>query len=295
MDVQLLTVPYDSGLHGIRMGAGPGHLLKAGLEEHLCQAGHHVAVERVEALASDVPAEIATAFELARILSGSVRRAVEQGRLPVVLAGNCMTALGTIAGIRSAEPGIIWFDAHGDFNTPETTVGGFLDGMALTAATGRCWAQLASSIPGFQPINDRNVLMLGARDLDPLEAGAMNSSEVAWLSPEQLRQSLDSALDALRARVRTVYVHLDLDVLDPSVGKVNSYAAPVGLTLEELRTTLGGIAQRFRVGAVALTAFDPVYDDDGRVTRAAFNVLETILGGISEAGEEASGRPTRRV
>lgn len=289
MDVQLLTVPYDSGLHGIRMGAGPDHLLKAGLEEHLRTTGHHVSVDEVKAPASDIPAEIATAFELARILSGSVRRAVEQGRLPVVLAGNCMTALGTIAGIRSAEPGIIWFDAHGDFNTPETTVGGFLDGMALTAATGRCWTQLASSIPGFQPIYDRNVLMLGARDLDPLEAGALNSSDVAWLSPEQLRQSLDSALDALRARVRTVYVHLDLDVLDPSVGKVNSYAAPGGLTLEELRTTLGRIVQRFRVGAVALTAFDPVYDEDGRVARAAFNILETIVDGISDAREESSG------
>jgi arginase len=271
------------------MGAGPDHLLKAGLETHLRAAGHQVSVERVEAPASDIPTEIATAFELARILSGSVRRALEQNRLPVVLAGNCMTALGTIAGIRSAEPGIIWFDAHGDFNTPETTVGGFLDGMALTAATGRCWAQLASSIPGFQPINDRNVLMLGARDLDPLERVALNSADITWLSPEQLRQSLDAELDALRARVRTVYVHLDLDVLDPSVGKVNSYAAPGGLTLEELRSALGGIARRFRVGAVALTAYDPAYDDDGHVAQAAFNVLDTIVSGVSLAGEEASG------
>ncbi len=287
--IQLLTVPYDSGHHGVRMGAGPDHLLKAGLEAHLDRAGHHVSVEQVKAPASDIPTEIATAFELARILSGSVHRALELNRLPVVLAGNCMTALGTIAGIRSAEPGIIWFDAHGDFNTPETTVGGFLDGMALTTATGRCWAQLASSIRGFQPVNDRNVLMLGARDLDPLEASALNSSDVAWLSPEDMRQSLDPALDALRARVRTVYIHLDLDVLDPSVGKANSYAAPGGLTLEELRTTLGRIVQRFRVGAVALTAYDPACDDDGRVARAAFDVLETIVGGISEVGGEATG------
>ena len=287
--VQLFIVPYDSGQHGVRMGAGPDHLLKAGLEPHLRAAGHEVSVERVQALASNVPAEIATAFELARILSGSVRQALEQNRLPVVLAGNCMTALGTIAGIRSAEPGIIWFDAHGDFNTPETTVGGFLDGMALTTATGRCWTQLASSIPGFQPVNDRNVLLLGARDLDPLEVSALNSSDVMRLAPEQLRRSLDSELDALRARVRTVYVHVDLDVLDPSVGKVNSYSAPGGLTLEELRATLGGIVQRFRVGAVALTAYDPAYDRDGRVARAAFDVLETVGGGISEAATADSG------
>ncbi|NNG17872.1 MAG: arginase family protein [Gemmatimonadales bacterium] len=289
MNVHILSVPYDSGQRGVRMGAGPEHLLEAGLETRLRTAGHAVAVERIEPPASDIPAEIATAFELARTLSDSVRRAVEQGRLPVVLAGNCMTALGTLAGIRDAEPGIIWFDAHGDFNTPETTVGGFLDGMALTAATGRCWVQLASSIPGFQPINDRNVLMLGARDLDPLEVVALNSAEVAWLSPELLRQSLDAELDALRARVRTVYVHLDLDVLDPSVGKVNSYAAPDGLTLEELRATLGRIVQRFRVGAVALTAYDPAYDGDGRVARAAFDALETVVGEISEAGMADTG------
>jgi arginase len=285
MDIQLLTVPYDSGQRGVRMGAGPDHLLDAGLEQHLRTAGHRVALEQIEAPASDIPAEIATAFELARILSRSVRHASEQGRLPVVLAGNCMTALGTIAGIRDAEPGIIWFDAHGDFNTPETTVGGFLDGMALTAATGRCWVQLASSIPGFQPINDRNVLMLGARDLDPLEAVALSSADVAWLSPEQLRHSLDAELDALRARVRTVYVHLDLDVLDPSAGKVNTYAAPGGLTLDELRATLGSIVLRFRVGAVAVTAYDPAYDEDSRVAQAAFDVLETVVAGIAEAGE----------
>lgn len=289
MDVQLFLVPYDSGHRGVRMGAGPFHLLEAGLEGHLRDAGHDVSIEQVEAPAADISAEIATTFRLARVLSASVSRAVERGRLPVILAGNCMTAIGTIAGIRSAEPGIIWFDAHGDFNTPETTVGGFLDGMALTTATGRCWTQLASGVPGFQPVSDRNVLLLGARDLDRLEGSALNSSDVMWLSPEQARHSLESTLDTLRSRVRTAYVHVDLDVLDSSVGKVNSYAAPGGLTLEELQTALGYIVRRFTVGAVALTAYDPAHDGDGAVARAAFSVLESMLGEIVEAAGRDAG------
>ncbi|HEX6040499.1 arginase family protein [Longimicrobium sp.] len=148
MDIRLIAVPYDSGIRGWRMGAGPDRLLDAGLEEQLRAAGHTVSAERVELAAEAVP-EIRATFDLAARLSERVSAARAAGALPIVLAGNCASALGTLAGLADDEPGIVWLDAHGDFNTPETTRSGMLDGMALAIATGRCWTEMAGTIPGF--------------------------------------------------------------------------------------------------------------------------------------------------
>ena len=95
MDLQLLAVPYDSGNHRARMGAGPEALLDAGLERALRENGHGVHTKVAELAGDSWHAEIQTSFELMRMLSGAVREALESGRLPIVLAGNCNTAVGT--------------------------------------------------------------------------------------------------------------------------------------------------------------------------------------------------------
>lgn len=277
MNVHLLAIPYDSALPGVRMGAGPERLLRAGLAEALRAAGHRVSVEVLGPESEAPPAEIRTAFELSRVLARRVRAAAASGALPVVLAGNCNTAVGTLAGLGDPECGVLWFDSHGDFNTPETTLGGFLDGMALAIVTGRCWRQLAASVPGFRPIPERAVLLLGTRDLDPLERELLAESEIRMLPPAQVRTELADALDALGSRTRDAYVHLDLDVLDPQEGRANALAAPDGLRIEEVRGALRQIRREFRVRAVALTAYDPTCDPDGRVCDAAFALLETLL------------------
>jgi len=73
---------------------------------------------------------------------------------------------------------VLWFDAHGDFNTPESTLGGFLDGMALAIATGRCWTGLAATVPGFTPVAEENVVLVGARDLDRANCTSTSTSTV---------------------------------------------------------------------------------------------------------------------
>ncbi len=259
------------------MGAGPEQLLSAGLAEEILATGHRVSVEQLGPDSEAPPAEIRTAFELNRVLAGRVRSVSEKGDLPVILAGNCITAAGTLAGLGDHECGVLWFDSHGDFNTPETTTGGFLDGMALAIVTGRCWRQLAATVPGFRPVPEHNVVLLGTRDLDPLEQQLLADSEITVLGPAQVRADLTNALDALRTHTRDVYVHLDLDVLDPKEGHANALAAPDGLRLDEMRSALQQIRREFRVRAVALTAYDPAYDPDGRVCRAAFALLQTLL------------------
>jgi arginase len=236
--------------------------------------------------------EVGASFELARLVSREVRDVVSRGALPMVLAGNCNTALGTVSGARTAlgdgDPsagslGVIWFDAHGDFNTPESTVGGFFDGMALAVLTGRCWRSLTGTIPGFGALPERCALLVGARDLDAGERALLRESEIALVSPDAIAESLEANLDRLRAQVRDVYLHLDLDVLDPAEGRANGFAADGGLTLTELLATLDCIAERFRIRAVALTAYDPVADADGRAGAAALRVLEHVAMLVARA------------
>src|SRR2546423_13798265 len=104
-----------------------------------------------------------------RMLSTAVRETREASRFPIVLAGNCNTAVGTLAGLGAESTGVAWFDAHGDFNTPETTTSGFLDGTAVAIITGRCWTQLACTVPEFAPIADERVCLIGTREVDALE------------------------------------------------------------------------------------------------------------------------------
>src|SRR5262249_14904010 len=150
MTFHLLTVPYDSARRGERMGRGPDALLAAGVAEHLRGQGRAVVVERVET-ADAFPLEVGTTFDLVRRLAAGVRAALAAGHFPLVLAGNCFSALGTLAGL-GEEVGVAWFDCHGDFHTPETTPSGFLDGMALAGAVGLCWTKVAAAVPGFRPV-----------------------------------------------------------------------------------------------------------------------------------------------
>lgn len=279
--VDLITVPYDSGHRGKRMGAGPEYFLSQSVDEILRREGWTINVQTVEAQ-RPFRGEIATAFELCQSLAMLVRRAQEQGTFPLILSGNCNSCLGTLSGIDPSTVGIIWFDAHGDFNTPETTTGGFLDGMGLATATGHCWTSLAKTIPGFAAVPDDQVLLVGVRQLDLGEQTLLEQSRVLQVRAEQIRafglqESLTQPLEELRARVQRVYVHIDLDVLDPQVGQANSYAEPNGLMLHEMEQAITLIAQRFVVAASALTAYDPNCDPEGKIFRAGAQLMKHLI------------------
>lgn len=276
MYVQLIEVPYDSGHWGTRLGRGPGALMAAGAEPRLREAGHAVEAERV-GRADRFPTEVATGFAVCAALAERVRAAVWHSRFPLVLAGNCLSAAGIVAGVGEGPLGIVWLDAHADFHTPETTTSGFLDGMALAVTTGRCWGGMAATIPGYHAVDARDVLLVGARDLDPAEPPALAEAGVARVAAGRLGEDLPAALDALRRRVERVYLHLDLDVLDAAEGAANPYAAPGGPSLAETERALEEVHARFRVVAAAVTALDPAIDPSGRAVSAGIRLLEALV------------------
>jgi arginase len=278
VEIQILAVPYDSGNRGVRMGAGPEALLEAGLENALRDSGHRVHTKIAEIPEGAWRAEIQTGFELMRMLAAAVREARESDRFPIILAGNCNTAVGTLAGLGADATGVAWFDAHGDFNTPETTRSGFLDGTAVAIITGRCWTQLADTVPGFKPIADERVCLIGTRAVDSLEGALLEQSSVEVIEPKQLRASLARTLARIRHHVGTMYVHLDLDVLDSSVAAANSYAVSGGLTLEDVEFALSQIGREFRIAGITLSAYDPAVDTDDCAAQAAIRLISTTAG-----------------
>jgi len=278
VDIQLLAVPYDSGNYRARMGAGPEALLDAGLERALREKGHLVHTKIAELPADSWQAEIQTSFELMRMLSGAVREARESGRLPIVLAGNCNTAVGTLAGLGADSTAVAWFDAHADFNTPETTASGFLDGTAVAIVTGRCWTQLAATVPGFEPVPDNRVCLIGTRDIDSLEGGLLDESDVDVIEPRKLRSDLTASLRSIGRIAEKVYVHLDLDVLDAAVASANTFAVSGGLSIEDVEYALSQIAHELRIAGLALSAYDPAADTNGAAARAAVRLICTAAG-----------------
>jgi len=280
--VDVIVVPYDSGRRDWRMGAGPLRLVEHGLPDRLRALGLDVRVVEVGLADVALAGDQRSAYPLAADVARAVGAAHAADRLPLVLAGNCSSALGTVTGAGAGTTGVVWFDAHGDFNTPETSPSGFLDGMSLATLTGRCQAEEAARIPGFSALADDVVVLAGARDFDAAERRALDSSGVRLVGAgPAIAEELAAALEGWPESVTGAYVHVDLDVLDASEARVNEYAAPGGLALPDLLGCIDAIAAHARIAAAALTALDPAIDRDGRAAAAAIAVAEQIVARAS--------------
>jgi arginase len=281
MKIQAFEVAYDSGRFQDRMGLGPPALLKAGLVSRLRFLGHEVSVNRVR-IADEFPTEIKTTFAVANALSDRVALARKQGSVCVVLSGNCDSAIGTLAGLDPVRTGVMWFDAHGEFHTPETTTSGFLDGMGLAIATGHCWRRMAESVTGFRRLSPKNILLAGVRDLDPEERQLLDASGVQQIPAAQIhergaRAPIGPAITAMSRHVEQIYVHFDLDVLDPSVARWNRWVPDQGLTLEEMRDALDVLAGGAPIAAIGFASHEPQIDRD-RSYEAARQLIDYALG-----------------
>lgn len=289
MSVQLIQVPYDSGHRGIRLGKGPLRFVDQGMARILRRRGHRVDVECLE-VETDLINPNKTTFEVNRLLSQKVRVALESGKFPLVLAGNCNNCVGTIAGLHQADLGVIWFDAHGDFNTPETSYSGYLDGMALALATGDCWQGLLDTIPGFIPVAGDHIVHIGGRDLDPKESARFSCAGASLVDSKSLhvqgiRKGLEAAFQSLKIKTDMVYVHLDMDIVDPAEARSKDFAPPGGLTGEQVVDVLNMIKKYFHIRAGTIAACDPDSDRDGRAIAAGLTFAQAL---VPEGGPQFS-------
>lgn len=203
---------------------------------------------------------------------GQVEDALVDGRFPLLVAGDCSVAATTLPTVVRHAPDttVLWLDAHGDFNTPDTTPSGFLGGMGLAAACGRWDAGLADTT-----VDPMNVIQCGVRDLDGKERVLLETAGVRNVRPAQLGDELDG---------KDVFVHLDLDVLDPGVLPA-LFPAPGGMSDTALRTLLGEVAGVSRLVGLEITAFEAPEDRDATTT------LAQTIAGIVQPLVRAAMRP----
>jgi arginase len=209
---------------------------------------------------------------------GQVDDALAGGNTPVLLAADCSVSATTLpAAIRNRpDARILWLDAHGDYNTPETSGSGYLGGMCLAAATGEWDAGLGDTLAA------ERVVLAGVRDLDPGERELLERSRatVIGASPVETLVAAKNALDGA-----PVFVHLDLDVIDPEHFPA-AVPAPNGLHPDKLYDLVDSVLEESELLGLEVTNF--AVPDDGEqsavATETAMHVLEPFLDHLTEDG-----------
>ena len=205
---------------------------------------------------------------------GQVDDALSGGNFPLLLAGDCSICLTTLPAVLRHRPDakVLWLDAHGDFNTPHTTPSGFLGGMSLAGACGQ-WD------PGLgEAISAGRVTLAGVRDLDPEERVTLEGTDATVIGAS-VTETLVAAKNAIDGA--PVYVHLDVDVIDPEAVPVQD-PVPGGLPPEKLYDLLEAVVEESELVGFEVTAFDMPEDEEARQAAAevVIHVLEPLLDAI---------------
>jgi arginase len=224
-------------------------------------------------------------------LADQVGSHLRESRLVVGLLANCSSLLGMLGGVqhaglsgRAEKVGLVYIDAHGDFNTPETTLSGMLGGMDVAAAAGLGLARLrvTSKLDPAVPVGD--MILAGVRDTDPLEQELIDRLKVPQLSVADLQTRGDrfrTVFAALSARVGRIYVHIDMDVLDPVEVPGHSLNVKGGPTSAELAEAVAEMFKDPKAVAIGI-ASTPTgeRDAEGRSRKAAYTLIRAAVRGV---------------
>jgi arginase len=268
---------------------GPTTMADGGIQQILSELG---ATTRVEAigLTAEENTEYGGWKRLGMALghfADVVARNEQEGWFTVGLLATCPSMPGLVAGLQRSGPpgkplriGLLWLDAHPDFNTPETTRSGSLGGMPVAVATGRALKLIRLDAKLDPPLADRHVVMAGVRLTDPLEQRLLDDSRIAQLSVEDLREATPAVfaqLDRLSRLTDKIYVHIDMDVLDPREVAGHGNKVPNGPSSEQLASLFEQIFRRYpKTSAIGFATIPGT--DEGGLSLAAVNRM--IAGAV---------------
>ena len=207
-----------------------------------------------------------------RPLAEGVAEAAAAGKRPVSVAGDCCATIPVMAGLQRAgiHPVFLWLDAHGDFNTWETTPSGFLGGMPLAMMVGLGEQTMIENV-GMDPIPDIDVIMSDGRDLDPGERDLVEASRLLHL-PDPM-DLVDCDLSG-----RPVYIHFDTDLLDPSEAPAMGYPAPGGPAADDLARVFRHFAEHCDIAALSISTWRSNMDEDGRSKSVCMGLFDILAG-----------------
>jgi arginase len=247
--LELILVPFDVERADTGAARGPHGLLERGFATRLRKLGATVHVSEIAlrdgAGARGEEARAACVVELGRGVAREIAIAHSRRRFPLVVAGGCLPAIGAVTGLQRSgrELQVVWIDAHGDFNTPESTPSGYWDGMALAAVCGRSLPEVFEAIE-LRPIHFRSVMHLAGRAFDPPEIEDIRRLNLDVVPPrevaaEETRQRLERHLQGRQ----DLYLHVDVDGIDPADAPAVNFPEPAGAKLGDLLRLLQWIAR----------------------------------------------------
>ncbi len=272
--------------------AGPNTMANGGIQPLLASLGAVVRVEEV-ALTADEATEYGGWKRLGMALghfAEIVSKNERDGYFTVGLLATCPSMPGLVAGLQHSGPtreplriGMLWLDAHPDFNTPETTRSGSLGGMPVAVATGRALQRMRLDARLDPPLSDRHIVMGGVRLTDPLEQHLLDQSFIEQLSVDDLRNQTPAVfaqLDRLSRLTDKLYVHIDLDVLDPREVMGHGNKVPNGPSSEQLAALFETIFSRYPKASAIGFATIPAKDEGGLSLAAVNRMIAGAIRGV---------------
>ena len=291
--VDVIKNPYGGGRNVPELSTNPDYIHAAGIERLIGEWGGEL-IRPVQDIRL-TPEQERQYGEWNRMalananFADKVREGLQDNMITIGLEANCNDLLGMLSGLKydsdgnARKVGLVFYDSHGDFNVPETTLSGMLGGMPVAVAAGHALHNLRKTTGLAEPLPMSHIMWGGVRDLDPLEADRFREYEVRQVSVEDIREINDNfrnQFNALADEVDVVYVHVDMDVLEPDEVPGHGLTVPNGPSSKALGAAIGVMFENPKTVALGI-ASTPSFnaDPDGRSRRAALNLVEGAIKG----------------
>jgi len=292
-ELRIIGVPSDLGQGRRGVDMGPSAIRYAGLREKLLRLGHNVRdlgnievpMPEMHQVVNEKLKYLAEVIRVSQLLHETVGKVVAQAQVPIILGGDHSISIGSVAGVASQhrQLGVIWFDAHGDMNDADTTPSGNIHGMPLAVSLGIGHRDLLQ-IGGFTPkLNPRNVVLVGARDVDGTEARLIAQSGIkvftmADIDRMGMARVMEEAIEAVSDGTTGIHLSLDLDALDPMFAPGVGTPVNGGVTYREGHLAMELLALSGKLISVDVVEVNPILDAQNRTAQMAVELVESLFG-----------------
>lgn len=295
MNIAIIKSPYNTHGKGSGGASGPQALVDAGLTQTLTDQGHSTTVHQVEL----TPAEESQYGGWNRVgvagghLADLVATVSTSNTFVLGLLADCNGVLGMLGGLQQGENGwprrigLVYIDAHGDYNTPETSPSGMLGGMPVAIASGKALHRLRKMNKLIHPLQPPDIVMAGMRDLDDLEHEMIEADNLEVIREQDLIECssrMHNAMRRLSARSDVIYVHVDLDILDPSCAPAAGLPSTGGLTGAQLGKALAQMLAYPKAGALAIVSYRADADSDKQTLKEVLQSITIGTQGLKSRG-----------
>lgn len=293
MQIDIIGVPIDLGADRRGVDMGPSAIRYAHLQNKLEDLGYtvndegnvEVPIAEMCQITNPKLKYLDCIIPMSRRVSGAVSTSIQAGNFPLVIGGDHSLSIGSVRGAaRDRKLGVIWLDAHADFNTAETTPSGNIHGMSLAILCGMGDKSLVQLWDEPVPVIDpKKIAIVGARDLDEGEKKNLQNAGAMVMSMEQIDRygmvtCLEKAIERISRDVDGIYLSLDLDSLDPEHAPGVGTPVPAGLSQREAHLACEMIAETGKLVGMDLVEVNPILDVQNRTASLAVDFALSSLG-----------------